>query len=47
MVQDLSNVKMCPQCGSSNTLYNDKNNELICHDCRNIFSELPDDNKNK
>ena len=40
---DLSRVKECPECASSNIIYNERKDEIICQDCGAIFSELPPD----
>jgi len=37
---DLSQVKLCPECASSNVFYSNSREELICRDCGGIFSKL-------
>ena len=32
--------KECPDCGSTNILYESTTEQLICHDCGLIFEEL-------
>ncbi len=36
----LSEIEQCPQCGSSNVVYSEKKDEIICKDCGAITSEL-------
>ena len=43
MAVDLSKLKQCPSCGSDNIVYDKSNDEIICKDCRGIFSELTKD----
>lgn len=34
----------CPECGSSNVIYNREQDQLVCQDCGTIFEELnPED----
>jgi ribosomal protein S27E len=37
---ELSQVKLCPECGSDNVYYSEMRDELICRDCGGIFSKL-------
>ncbi|MBW2992930.1 hypothetical protein KY345_07000 [Candidatus Woesearchaeota archaeon] len=37
---NLKDVKSCPECGSSNIIYKEKEDKVICKDCGAIFSEL-------
>ncbi len=37
---DLSTLKFCPECASSNFFYSKMRDELICRDCGGIFSKL-------
>jgi len=30
----------CPECGSSNTFFNEKTQQIVCRDCGAIFEEL-------
>ena len=43
MAIDLSKLKQCPSCGSDNIIYDESKDEIICKDCRGIFSELTKD----
>lgn len=36
----LKGVKQCPECGSSNIIYKEKEDDIICKDCGAITSEL-------
>ena len=44
---DLAKVKQCPECGSSNILYKEKESEIVCKDCGMIFSELTPEQEKK
>ena len=37
---DLSTIKLCPECASSNMFYSKMRDEIICRDCGGIFSKL-------
>ena len=47
MVLELSKLKQCPSCGSEEIVYDKDNDEIICKDCRNIFSELTKEQEEK
>ena len=32
--------KECPECGSTNVIYDKEKDELICQDCGAVFAEL-------
>jgi len=36
-------TKECPECKSTNVIYNRDRDELICQDCGLIFAELADE----
>ena len=40
MAVNLSTVKRCPSCGGENIIFNKKDSEIFCKDCRGVFSEL-------
>ena len=40
MAVELSKLKQCPSCGGNNIIYDESKDEIICKDCRGIFSEL-------
>lgn len=44
---NLSTVKECPACGSSNIIYNKEKDEIICKECGEIFSELTPEQEKK
>ena len=44
---DLSKVKQCPECGSANIHYDKEKDEILCRDCRAIFSELTPEQEKK
>ena len=35
-------VKRCPECGSSNLVYDESRGEVICGDCGLLVEEKPD-----
>ena len=35
-----SKVKQCPECGSNNVRYEEKEDKLYCNDCGEIFAKL-------
>ena len=37
---ELKDIKQCPECGSSNIIYSEKKDEIICRDCGAITSKL-------
>ena len=41
MTPDLEKVKQCPACGSSNVIYREEDDQIVCNDCGEVFSELP------
>ena len=41
MAPDLSKVKQCPACGSENIKYIEEDDQIVCNDCGEVFSELP------
>lgn len=43
----LKDIKRCPECGSSNILYNKKRDDILCKDCGLIFSELTPEQEEK
>ncbi len=40
MIKDIHEVKTCPECGSNNITYNEKNLQVICKTCGLIFEPL-------
>ncbi|MBW2989677.1 hypothetical protein KY358_05175 [Candidatus Woesearchaeota archaeon] len=44
---DLSALKFCPECASTNIFYSKTRDELICRDCAAIFSKLSPDQMRK
>jgi ribosomal protein S27E len=39
----ISRRKDCPDCGSTNIIFDPETEQLICQDCGLIFEELPPD----
>ena len=44
---DLSKVKQCPECGSSNIIFKQDKDQIVCKDCGGIFSELTPEQQKK
>ena len=44
---DLSKIKQCPECGSSNVKYKEEEDKLYCNDCGEIFAELTPEQEKK
>src|SRR3989344_5025212 len=40
MVKDIYEIKDCPDCGSSEIIYNEKKQHVICKDCNVIYEPL-------
>ena len=40
MVEDIQEVKKCPECGSLNITHNDKQQQVICRDCGMIYGPM-------
>jgi len=40
MVKNIYEIKECPDCGSSEILYNEKKQHVICKDCNVIYEPL-------
>ena len=47
MTIELSKLKQCPSCGSENIIYDKSKDEIICKDCRDIFSEMSKEEEEK
>ena len=44
---EMKDVKECPECGSSNIVYNEKKDQIVCNDCGMIFEELTPEQEKK
>lgn len=40
MVKDILQIKVCPDCGSDNIIYKDKEQQVICKDCGLIYEPM-------
>ena len=40
MVEDIHEVKNCPECGSLNITHNDNKQQVICKDCGMIYEPM-------
>jgi ribosomal protein S27E len=40
MIKNIHEVKECPDCGSTNIVYNDKENQVVCNECGTIFEPM-------
>ena len=36
----LKDITVCPACGSSNIVHDEADEQIVCHDCLEVFSEL-------
>ncbi|MBW3020441.1 hypothetical protein KY334_04035, partial [Candidatus Woesearchaeota archaeon] len=44
MIKDIHEIKKCPSCLSDDIVYNDKDDQIICKECAEIFEPLtPED----
>lgn len=43
----LSEMENCPSCGSDNVKYVEKDEELVCNDCGEVFAKLLPEEKKK
>ena len=41
VLESRSRRKACPDCGSGNILFDAEIEQVICHDCGQLFQELP------
>jgi ribosomal protein S27E len=47
VIKNIHEIKECPECASSNIVYNDKKQQIICQDCGLIYEPLtPTEEKN-
>jgi len=40
MIKNIHQVKECPDCGSTNISYDDKEDQVVCKDCSLIFEPM-------
>jgi transcription initiation factor TFIIIB Brf1 subunit/transcription initiation factor TFIIB len=40
MIKNIHEVKACPDCGSTDIKYDDKEDEVICNECGLIFEPM-------
>jgi transcription initiation factor TFIIIB Brf1 subunit/transcription initiation factor TFIIB len=40
MVDDITDIKECPECASSNIIYNEEKQQVICKACGLIYEPL-------
>jgi transcription initiation factor TFIIIB Brf1 subunit/transcription initiation factor TFIIB len=44
MIKNIRQVKLCPECGSDNIVYNDRKEQVVCKDCGEIYEPMvPED----
>ena len=46
-IKGVKRRKDCPDCGSTNVIFDPETEQLICQDCGLIFEELPPDVEKK
>ena len=47
MIKDIKEVKECPECGSTNIIYNEKKQQVTCRDCGMIFEPMAPETEEK
>lgn len=40
MIEDIHEVRECPECGSISVIYNDKKQQVICRACGMIYAPM-------
>lgn len=40
MIEDIHEIKNCPNCQSDNIVYNEKSEQVVCKECGEIFERL-------
>ena len=40
MIKDIHKIKECPDCGSTELVYKDKTNQVVCKECGLIFEPM-------
>jgi len=41
MIENIHDIKECPQCGSLDLVYRNAQEQVVCKDCGMIFEPLP------
>jgi transcription initiation factor TFIIIB Brf1 subunit/transcription initiation factor TFIIB len=44
---DIQQIKECPDCASTNIIYDEKEQQVICQDCGLIYEPLAPEKKHK
>jgi len=47
MIKDIHEIKECPECGSTDIIYNDKKQQVICRSCGLIYEPMTPDREEK
>ena len=47
MIQDIHDVKECPECASVNITHNDKKQQVVCRDCGMIYEPMAPEREEK
>ena len=47
MIKDIHEVEECPECASTNIIYNEKKQQVICRDCGMIFEPMAPERQEK
>jgi len=47
MIKDIHQINVCPDCGSSKIVHNDRKQQIICKDCGLIYEPLSPNEEKK
>lgn len=47
MINNIREIKECPECASDNIVYRDKKDQVICKDCGLVFEPLEPETEKK
>jgi transcription initiation factor TFIIIB Brf1 subunit/transcription initiation factor TFIIB len=47
MIKDIHEVTACVECGSTNIIYKDSENQILCRDCGALFEPLAPEDEEK
>ena len=47
MIKDIHEVKECPECASTNIIYNDDKQQVLCKECGMIFEPMVPETEEK
>ena len=47
MIKNINEIKECPECASTNIVYNEAKQQIICKDCGMIFEPMAEEREEK